>query len=221
MLQTNKFQLLYWLDSITRLPLVIILLVLGCGILFLVYGKMIFHLAIILNAAVMAGYIGWALGAEMGRPYLFAIGFALLFGILAWPLLHIAVAFFAGMVGMTIFIQVVLFWPKLIDATPILAAIGFIAFAIIGWFLLIPAVILFTSLEGATMVTLASLAIVNQLAGSNVNIRWLVFGKSGLITLIIFVLTVIGIIYQLKFSDSKSLSSITSVSAKMSSHHRA
>ncbi len=202
MLQTNKFQLLYWLDSISRLPLALVLLILGCGVLFLVYGKMIFQIAIVLNAAVMAGYIGWSIGLQTGRPYLWAIGFAIVFGILAWPMLHIAVAFFVGMVGMTLLVQLVFIWPKLSELTPILAAIGFIVFAILGWKLLIPAVILFTSLEGATMTTLATLAIVNQFAGSNINIRWLVFGKSAIITLIIFALTAVGIIYQMKsFGD--------------------
>ena len=213
MLQTNKFQLLYWLDSISRLPIAIVLLILGCGILFLVYGKMIFSIAIVINAAMLGGYFGWALGIGSTKPYLFAIGFALLFGILAWPMLHIAVAFFAGMLGMTLFVQLIFVWPKLSEIAPILAAVGFILFAILGWKLLVPAVILFTSLEGATMTTLAILALINQFAGSNVNVRWFVFGKSGIIALIIFGLTAAGIMYQLRLEESQSLSSITSVSA--------
>ena len=213
MLQTNKFQLLYWLDSISRLPLAIIILILGCGLLFLVYGKMIFNIAVVINAAMFGAYFGWTLGIATGRPYLFAIAFGLLFGILAWPMLHIAVAFVAGMIGMTLFLQIVFVWPKLTEISPILAAIGFILFAILGWKLLIPAVILFTSLEGATMTTLATLALINQLASGNINIRWFVFGKSGIIALIIFALTAIGIIYQMKLDNSRSLSYLNSVSA--------
>ncbi len=219
MLQTNKFQLLYWLDSISRLPIVLVLLILGCGLLFLVYGKMIFNIAVIINAAMFGGYFGWALGIPNGRPYLFAIGFACLFGLLAWPMLHIAVAFVAGMIGMTLFVQLVFVWPKLSEASPILAALGFIIFAILGWKLLIPAVILFTSLEGATMTTLAVLALVNQLASGNVNVRWFVFGKSGIIAIIIFALTAIGIMYQMRLDNSKSLSSITTVSSQRINKH--
>ncbi len=199
---SNKFQLLYWYDLINTLPIAVIILILLSGVLLLFHGKSIFKWIVILNAAGMGAYIGWSVGLIHNRPVLFAIGLGVVVGILAWPLLRLAVALLCGIIGIAVFTQIVFVLPRLASIQPMINLAGFIIFAILGWFLLIPAVILFTSIEGAGMIILAGIAILERM-GIVENGRWIVFGKTNTMIFFVLGLAMLGLIYQLGVGESK------------------
>lgn len=195
-LPSNKFQMLYWYDLISSLPMAALVLIFLSGILFLFYGKSIFKWIVILHFAGIGFYLGWLLATNHGREWIFATGFGLLAGILAWPLLRFAVAILCGFMGLAFASQISLLFIKARQILSVLYLTAFIAFAILGWFLLIPAVILFTSIEGAILAILAGLAIAERF-GVIENARWVVFGRTSLLLFFILALTILGLFYQL------------------------
>lgn len=197
----NKFQLLNWIDYLGTLPIVLVLLTLAGGMIFLMYGKILFKVIVMIHAAVVAGYFGWMLGMNMNKPWIFAAGFALIFGILAWPMLKVAVAGISGMVGAAMVLQLLVFWPAAARFGQIIAAVSFIVCAALGWFLLMPAVVVFTAVEGSAMVVLSALTLVSRTGLTSANLRWFVFDKSWMVIFLILVLAATGVTYQMGFRE--------------------
>ncbi len=200
----GKFQLLNWIDYLGTLPIILVILSLASGMIFLMYGKMLFKVIVMIHAAVAAGYFGWMLGMNTNKPWIFAIGFALIFGILAWPMLKVAVAGISGMVGATLILQFLIFIPGAARFGQIIAAVSFVTFAILGWFLLMPAVVIFTAIEGSAMVILSTLTLIDRTGLTSANLRWFVFDKSGPVIFFILLLAAAGVAYQMGFGEKKA-----------------
>jgi len=193
----SRLQLPFWLELVRALPGPMVLLILAGGMIFLLYGHTVFKLEVIVNSALGAGYIGWRVGLHVNHPELIAAGCAIIFAILAWPMFAVCVAGFMGLIGSALAVSVVMLLPgQHHQYVPYAAGVGFIAFTIIGWFLFDPAVMAFTAFQGAVMVVLSGMTLLDTFLSRIWSIRgWP--GNHGLVVAaIILALTVTGIVYQ-------------------------
>ncbi|MFA5863718.1 MAG: hypothetical protein WC975_03430 [Phycisphaerae bacterium] len=200
-LQSNRFQLLYWIEQLRSLPTGTVVLALAAGIILLLYGRPLFRLIIILNAMPLMGWLGWQLGLEAGRPYWFSIGFAVIFGLLAWPMFKLGIALLCGLAGTALALQLATLFAKGGDYWPIFAVAGFILCALIGWILLKAAITVFTAMEGSTMIILSLVVLAERASFPIKNVSWLTFTRPGVVHAVILILGIVGIMYQFGLSE--------------------
>jgi hypothetical protein len=194
--QWEQLQLQYWVDWLQSLPLAAVILAVAAGIIVLLYGRTLFRAIVVINAAILAGYLGWQVGLPMNRPWLFSLGFAVIFGILAWPLFKLGVAVLFGLVGAALGMQAAAVSPYAETYGFIFAIVGFVVFAVLGWLVLLFAVTVFTAVEGSIMIVLSLLELMRR-GGMRVReIPWLAPDRVGAVHIIILVLALLGILYQ-------------------------
>ena len=174
-----------------------VLLTIAAGIIFLLYGKSLFRWIIIINAMILAGWVGWRIGLSFNRPWLVAIGLALVWGILAWPLFKFGVAILCGLAGMVFAMQIATLFDRGPIYAPVFAIAGFVVFAVLGWLLLMGAITIFTAMEGSAMI-IVSAVILAQRAGI---LPLLTPDRMGIIRAAIIILGIIGILYQFGFTS--------------------
>lgn len=197
----SKFHLLSWLAYLRNLSPSMLLLVLAAGVIFLLYGRVVFKTVVILNAALLAGYVGWHLGQMVEHPRLLAAGSAIVVGLLAWPLLELGVACITGLVGAVIAVSVFsMVMPQYQPYTPIVAGVGFVLFAFLGWFLFQPAVMAFTAFQGASMIVLTAVTLLDRFGPKVWNVQWWAVSHSLAVAALIVALTVLGVAYQGRFT---------------------
>jgi len=190
-----QLHILYWFDLIRSLPVTVNILILGAGLIFLTYGRAVFRMALILNAALIAGYVGWYLGLLVDRPRLVAALLALAFAILAWPMFKIAVACTAGLLGTIFLVAAFSLVTQRVEYMVIAVAAGFICFAVLGWYLINPAVVGFTALQGSAMLVLGGLALIERTTTIIVVSRWP--DRAPWVLMVILALAVVGALFQL------------------------
>lgn len=195
----DSFQISNWVVSLRPLPISGILLMLGAGLIFLLYGRAIFRLALIVNAAIVAGYFGLQLGQRYGYPAPFAAGFGVVSAILAWPLFKLTLAFCAGLIGAALAVLIITAVSDQSNNWPIAAGVGFILFAILGWYLRDPAIIVFTAIQGGAVVVLCTLTLLEQIPFLSSNIRWLVYRQGTWVWLAVLAVSLMGASFQLGF----------------------
>jgi hypothetical protein len=83
----------------------------------------------------------------------------------------------------------------------IISAAGFLGFAVLGWFLLMGAVIFFTAFEGASLSILSLTVLLERAHLPLEKLPGFNYGRPGLIHLAIVVLGVLGIFYQIGLAD--------------------
>jgi hypothetical protein len=193
----NKFQLVFWIDQLRQFPTLFLILLVAAGLIFLLYGQSAFRVIVIVHAVILAGALGWYLGSATGKPWLFAIGFAAIFGILAWPLFKLAIAVLCGLAGVALVSQVTLLFARGPEFLPITSVLGFILFAVAGFFLIPVAVTVFTALEGAGLILLPLLVIAEKLGMSFQKTAWLTYDRPGVLHAAILVLALLGMLYQI------------------------
>jgi hypothetical protein len=198
----EKFQLVYWINELRTYPKIFLILLVAAGVIFLLYGRSTFRIIVILHAVLLAGLLGRQLGLAVGRPWLFTLGFAIVFGILAWPLLKFGIAVLCGLAGAALISQIALLFPRGPDFLPWTGVLGFILFAILGWSLIPIAVTIFTALEGATLILLPVLVLVEHLGMSFQKTAWLTFDRPGVLHAAILILALLGMLYQIGFAQT-------------------
>jgi hypothetical protein len=196
----EKFQLIFWINQLRSFPTLLLILLIAAGVILLLYGQSTFRVIVILHAVLLAGALGWQLGSAMNRPGLVALGFAVVFGILAWPLLKLGVAVLCGLAGVALMTQIVLLFPRGPEFLPYAGVIGFIVFAMIGWLLVPIAVTVFTALEGSTFILLSLLVLAERLGMSFQKTAWLTFDRPGVLHAAILLLAALGMLYQMGFA---------------------
>ncbi len=197
----DKLEIIYWIDQLRSLPSLALFLCLTAGVLFLLYGRSSFRLIIILNAMAIAWRLGWVLGEQIHRPVLSAIGLAVIFGLLAWPMFKFGVAVFFGLIGTVLLSHLSNFFGIGQPYQLIISAVGFLGFAILGWFLLMGAVIFFTAFEGASLSILSLTVLLERAHVPLGKLPGFTYERLGLIHLAIVVLAILGLFYQIGFAD--------------------
>ena len=92
-----------------------------------------------------------------------------------------------------------LLFPRGPEFLPIASVLGFILFAVAGFFLIPIAVTVFTALEGAGLILLPLLVIAEKLGMSFQKTAWLTFDRPGVIHAAILILALLGMLYQRRF----------------------
>jgi len=196
LLQWDQLHLDWWLAQVRTFPTLTVVLILTAGLVILLFGRMIFRVVIVLNAMLLAGYAGWELGRQINRPWLAAVGLAVVFGLLAWPLFKFGVAGLTGTLGSALVTQIGSLFPRAAPYWLIISAAGFVLFSVLSWFLLMIAVTVFTSLEGATFMVVAA-QVLTERAGMVIPSLPEGFAGGLLPThFAILILAVLGIVYQ-------------------------
>jgi hypothetical protein len=146
--------------------------------------------------------LGWQAGQSTAHPYIITAGLAVVFGLLAWPLFKFAVAISSGLVGATLVWHVVSLYERWAYYWPAFVVVGFLVFAILGWFLLKAMIIVVTAAQGAAMIIL-SLVVLAQRSGLLVGSMWTKVDEPGAVHLAVLILTVLGILYQIGFAEGR------------------
>jgi hypothetical protein len=156
------------------------LLLVGLGVVFLLWGFKYFKILVVVNAAAVGGCAGYFLGTvsqSQSMPILLAVAGALVVGAVAWPLLRFAVAllgavsgFIIGMVVCDIVVNVsgdaafANYW--LASALVGMTALGMLTFISFN-----PVVMIFTSIQGATMIVFGAVSLLMSYSGLQASLR--------------------------------------------------
>lgn len=200
-LPSSGFNWSAWVGQLEQLPTLALILMIGAGIIFLLYGRSLFRGIVILNAMVFGGMLGWQVGQSTAHPYVITIGLAVVFGLLAWPLFKLAVAVSSGLVGASLVWQVVSLYEQWAYYWPAFVVVGFLVFAILGWFLLKAMITVVTAVQGAAMIIL-SLVVLAERGGMPAGSLWTKVDEPGVVHLAVLILAVLGILYQIGFAGS-------------------
>ncbi len=149
-----------FLDGLQSLPTLMAVLLVLAGILYLWHGFRFFKALVIANGAALGGLVGWYLGSfreSPNMPLLMGLAGAVLLGVLAWPAIKYAVGIMGALAGglagfaLWLFVAHALNRPMLIQHA---WAGGLIGMALVGMLAFVafrPAVMVLTSVQGATM----------------------------------------------------------------------
>jgi hypothetical protein len=166
------------------------------GIVYLLWGYAIFKVLIMLNAAVVGAVIGSIIGQSGDQQMLGAAIGAVGMGALAWPLMKHAVAFMGGIYG---FILGGSLWqsanldPRFFWAG---ALLGLIAFGLISFIVFRGSVMMYTSLQGASMIVVGVLGLLFKYKDMTPRVVHHMTLQPMLLPALILVPALIGIIYQ-------------------------
>lgn len=149
-----------YVDSLMSMDMALALVLLVCGLVYMLQGWKVFKMLVIVNAAILGGFLGSELGKHLQfehGPIFGAVAGALLFSVLAWPLMKGAVSLMGGLAGsfvgygMWSYAAKVAGRPGMADYTWVGALMGFIALGLLGFIIFKTIIILFTSLQGSLM----------------------------------------------------------------------
>ena len=185
------------LAALGGIPIIAASVVVVVGLL-CVFNGYRWHKWVVAILAFMAGIgIGYRLSQEMGRSTIVAAAVGCLCAIIATPLLRLTVAVFGGITGAFIGANT---WTAL-DASPVDAnwagaLIGFIVVAMASLVLFRLVIVLFTSVGGAAMVVLGSIALLLRVPNFESAVRESLSGNRLLIPLLLLVAAVSGFVIQ-------------------------
>jgi hypothetical protein len=167
-----------------------------CGIVFLLFGYSIFKVLVTLNAAVLGGYVGMLLGERTGVEVPAAIIGAMLAATAAWPTMRYSVAIMGGLFGAVLGVTL---W-RLSNLDPAFGwsggMTGMVFFGLLSFLLFRECIITYTSLQGSVMLVFGILGLVfkYQEVGGPLSHHFQI--KPFLLPLAIFIPTLGGFIYQ-------------------------
>jgi len=180
------------------------ILLVAFGLVYLVYGWKAFKVLVILNAAVLGTIAGYNFGKllEGDMPGFAAFAGAVLFAVLAWPLMRYAVSLMGCLTGALVgysvwnYVATAAGQEELTQYAWAGSIIGLMALGLIAFLMLQVTVMVFTSLQGAVMTVAGVLAILmkyDQIAG---DLRENLASNQHLLPLMIFVPALIGLGFQ-------------------------
>ena len=133
------------------------------GVVLLLWGFYAFKAIVILNAAVLGGWIGYLIGQRSGAALPAAGVAAFVAAAIAWPMMKYAVAVMGGLIGTLLGMAI---W-RTAGLDPAYAAagggMGLIFFGLISFILFRTSVMTFTSLQGAAMLTFGAMCVLYKI----------------------------------------------------------
>src|SRR5688572_5682267 len=185
------------LEMLTGVPLVAACMTVVVGAL-CVFNGYRWHKWVIIVLAFMAGLgIGQLLSQRMGKSVVVAIAVGVLCATVATPMLRWTVALFGGLTGAFLGAHA---W-TLANATPVNAqwagaGMGFIAMAMLSFLVFRLVVVAFTSIGGAAMVVLGSIALMLHVPAWQDGLKEGLTRNQALIPLLVTVAAVAGFVIQ-------------------------
>jgi hypothetical protein len=189
----HQHDLLTWCQQMTPAVAAGLILV---GIVYLLFGFQIFKILVLLNAAVLGGYIGAYLGQEGDAATIGAVICGVAAAAIAWPAMKYAVALMGGIFGALLGASI---WrgvnldPNLVWAG---ALVGLISFGMLSFVLFRGSVMMYTSLQGAFMMIFGILGLVYQYAEGARQVSHQLKNQPVLLPAAIFIPALLGLIFQ-------------------------
>jgi hypothetical protein len=167
------------------------------GMIYLLFGYYAFKGLVTINAAMAGGCLGAIIADRIADAALIgAIVGAVLAAATTWPMMKYAIAMMGGLFGALVGAAL---W-RSCNLEPNLAwagaLIGLIAFGLLSFILFKTSVMMFTSLQGAVMLTFGILGLVFKYQSITPQIVQHLQVKPFLLPLAIFIPTILGLIYQ-------------------------
>lgn len=189
----TQIDLLDWCRDMTPLTAAILVIL---GIIFLLFGYYMYKWLVALNAVALGAIIGGLVGDKLGSAVVGAIVIGLLSGVATWLLMKWAVAVMGGLYGAILGQSI---WRSFnMDPTYAWAgaAMGLVFFGLLSFILFRGCLIIYTSLQGAVMVVFGLLGLLCKYQDVAPKISHHVHVSPALLPVVIFVPTIIGLMFQ-------------------------
>jgi hypothetical protein len=195
------------------LPAVVALLLLLCGVVYMVLGWKAFKILVVANAAILGAFLGRQLGGMLGGANmpLFAAGAgALVFGVLSWPMMKAAVSIMAALAGGLVgaaawsYVTSVVGRPELSQHAWVGAVLGVVTLGLLSFVIFKIVIMIFTSIQGAMMCSSGGLALAMMIPSFQGDLYNAVSTNAHLLMLIIGVPAVIGFALQYNAMSKKA-----------------
>jgi hypothetical protein len=177
-------------------------LLLVAGVIYLLWGYYLFKALITLNAGLAGAYIGALLGQYAGAAVPGACVGCFVAAAVTWPMMRWAVAITGALFG---FILGVSMWRAFgLDVAygPAGGAIGLVFFGMLTFVLFKGSVMMFTSMQGAAMIILGMLGLVQKYQAIAPSIQSGILNSPVVLPLAVFIPAVVGLIYQQSMSEA-------------------
>jgi hypothetical protein len=185
--------LLQWCQEMS--PGAATILIIG-GLIYLLFGFYIFKMLVVLNAALVGGFIGMKIGEQGGSGVAGGCVGAFVCGAVTWPLMKYAVAFMGGIFGALLGASM---W-RSIGLEPSMcwagALTGLVLFGLLSFILFKASVMMYTSLQGSVMLIFGILGLIYKYQSVAPKLTENMTLKPFLLPLFIFIPAVVGLIYQ-------------------------
>ncbi|MCG3181754.1 MAG: hypothetical protein BIFFINMI_04154 [Phycisphaerae bacterium] len=196
-LVTGKVQAEQWFwEHVGKIHYVAAGAIIVLGIVYLLYGWKFYKACVILNAAAIGAGAGKWLSDQYKIEWWIIPVAAAVVAIIAWPLMKYSVCVMAGLAGALLG---ALIWRALTLPDNILwagSAIGLVALGLLGLIVFRATIIVFTTLQGASFLLTGAVALVVRYKNISDPIRQTTMDKPFMIPAAVFVLALIGLIFQ-------------------------
>lgn len=199
-----------FVSYLTNLGTVQSVILLACGLVYLLYGWKVFRVLVMVNAALLGAALGSKLGMTLqgqNMPLFCGLAGAVVLGAMSWPLMKYAVCLMGGLAGAFLGFAVWNSITKAAGATAINnyawvgALLGLIVMGLLAFIVFRVTIVIFTALQGS-LLTVSGLVALLMLSDSlKGNILRALNDNPHLLPLLVFVPAIIGIVFQMTTSD--------------------
>jgi len=157
-----------YVDSLADVNLFVAMFIFACGLVYLLQGWKVFKILVIVNAAVLGGFLGVKVGSFLegsNMPIFVGIAGGALLAVLSWPLMKFAVSLMGGLAGSFLgyglwnYVAEVAGKQQLADYGWVGALLGLITLGLLALVIFKAVIIIFTSLQGSLMTVSGIVAI--------------------------------------------------------------
>ena len=179
------------------------ILMLACGLVYLVYGWKIFKVLVVVNAALLGAAVGAWAGGKLGgnMPIYGGIAGSLLLGALSWPLMKYAVSLMGALAGAVLGYGLWNYVAKAAGSNVdkyawVGALVGLIVLGLLAFIIFRATIIVFTTFQGAIMAVSGALGILLKQEWCSNGLTNAMKANTHLLPLFFLVPAVIGIVVQ-------------------------
>ena len=167
------------------------------GVIMLLFGVSFFKFVVMVNAAILGAGIGMVIGDKVGNEGVGGLIGGFTAALISWPLMKHAVAimgmFLGAAVGAALWRLFATEHPELLWVGGIM---GGITFGLLSFLLFRGCVMMYTSLQGATMAVFGLLSLVMKYQDLAPRLTHYLSSKTFVLPLAIFIPTLFGLIFQ-------------------------
>jgi hypothetical protein len=166
------------------------------GTIYLVYGWRVFKALVIINCAALGLFLGVHVGTRLGSSLWGGIMGTILAGIISWPFMKYSVAVLGGIAGAVLGGAL---WRVSALPEPLIwcgALVGLISGGFLAFSSFKVSVMLFTSLQGSTLVVIGALALLSDYPNLHESLTNVVYNKVFFLPILLIIPTIFGVFFQ-------------------------
>ena len=202
-----------YIDYLMSLGILEGIVLLACGLVYLLYGWKVFRILVVVNAAILGAFVGEHVGALLrgaNMPLFGTLAGAILSAALAWPLMKFAVSIMGGLVGSVLGF---LIWnsasvavgnPAWNQYAWAGALIGLVTLGLLAFIIFRVIIIIFTSFQGAFMTVGAIMSLFMKSQVPREKLLAAFAGNPHLLMLVVLVPALIGFMIQYTGTKKKA-----------------